>query len=180
MIGFYVFGNNTCEVIHMSDNKQLEQNKPENTMSILGRSLLTGFVGGILWSTIAVFLYYFNFVEVSPKSFVLRSWLKTDWTDSWLGDLVSVIIIGLLSIVTAMIYYGILKKVQTMWISVVYGIILWGIVFYLLQPIYANIPNLVELQSNSIVTSLCLFILYGTFIGYSISYDYHDTQVEQL
>lgn len=67
-----------------------------------------------------------------------------------------------------------------MWISVVYGIILWGIVFYLLQPIYTNIPKLVELNTNSIVTSLCLFILYGTFIGYSISYDYHDTQVEQL
>nr|WP_156290871.1 YqhR family membrane protein [Oceanobacillus salinisoli] len=180
MIGFYVIGNNTGEVIHVSENKQLEQNKhSENTMSLLGRSLLTGFIGGVFWGGIAVFLYYFNFTEVSPKSFVLRSWLRTEWTDRWLGDLVSVFLVGLLSIITALIYYGLFKKINSMWMGVLYGIILWGIVFYLLQPIFTNVPNLFEQKANTIVTNICLFILYGTFIGYSISYDYHDTEVQQ-
>lgn len=152
----------------------------ESSSTLLGRSLLTGFVGGILWSTISVLLYIFNFLEVSPKSFVLKSWLNKEWTDGWLGELISIIIIGLLSLATALIYYGILKKVKTLWVSVLYGVILWGIVFFLLQPIFTNVPGLFELQTNTIVTSICLFILYGTFIGYSISYDYHDSQVQEI
>lgn len=165
----------------MSENKKLEQNKQnENTSTLLGRSLLTGFVGGLLWSTISVLLYYFNFLEVSPKSFVLKSWISNAWTDRWLGDLISIILIGLLSLAIALIYYGLFKKIKSMWVGVVYGIILWGIVFFLLQPIFQNVPALLELQTNTIVTSICLYILYGTFIGYSISYDYHDSQVQEL
>lgn len=163
------------------NEKQLEQNKrTDSASSLLARSLLTGFIGGIFWSTIAVFLYYFNFMEVSPKSFVLRSWIKMEWTDGWLGDLVSVILIGLLSIITAFIYYVMLKKVQTMWISVLYGIVLWAIVFYILQPMFPNVSSLSNLQSDTIITTLCIYILYGTFIGYSISYDYHDSQLQEL
>ncbi|MFD1850600.1 YqhR family membrane protein [Oceanobacillus bengalensis] len=164
----------------MKGNKQLEQNKPENAItSLLARSLLTGFIGGLLWSTIAVFMYYFNFTEISPKSFLLRSWLKAEWTSGWLGDVISVILVGLLSVITALIYYGLFKKKDSMWLGVVYGIILWGIVFYLLQPIFTNVPDLLDLRINTIVSTICLFILYGTFIGYSISYDYHDTQIKE-
>ncbi|RKQ37767.1 YqhR family membrane protein [Oceanobacillus halophilus] len=164
----------------MAENNQLEQNKRnEDSMSLLARSLLTGFIGGLFWSTIAVILFYFNFSKVSPKSFILRSWLKTDWTSSWLGDLVSIVLIGVLSMIIALIYYGTLKKVKSMWVGVLYGIILWAIIFYLLQPIFNNVPGLFDLDTNTIVTTLCLYILYGIFIGYSISYDYHETQVKE-
>lgn len=59
-----------------------------------------------------------------------------------------------------------------------YGIVLWVILFYILQPIFPNIPSLHELDKDTIITTLCLFIVYGTFIGYSISYDYHEYQNE--
>ncbi|ASN05272.1 YqhR family membrane protein [Virgibacillus necropolis] len=161
----------------MGKKEKLEQNKQEKSYSLLARSLLTGFIGGLGWSTLGLIMYYFNFSKVSPTSFILRSWLNAKWTHEWLGDLISIVIIGVISIVVALVYYGLLRKISTMWIGTLFGIILWGIVFYLLQPIFPNIPPLNELGKDTIVSTLCLFILYGTFIGYSISYDYRDTAI---
>ncbi|EQB35992.1 MULTISPECIES: YqhR family membrane protein [Virgibacillus] len=157
-------------------NQQLEQNKHENPMTILSRSLLTGFIGGIIWSIFATILYYFNFTEVAPKSFILSSWFHAEWIDTWLGTVITIIAIGLLSLVTALVYYGLLKKVSSIWMGVVFGIVLWIIIFYIMNPIFSTVPQVADLDMDTIVTTLCVFILYGTFIGYSISYDYHDLQ----
>ncbi|WP_188453680.1 YqhR family membrane protein [Virgibacillus oceani] len=159
----------------MSDDKLLEQNKREKPMTLLTRSLTTGFIGGLLWSLLGLVMYYFNFSEVAPKTFLLRSWLTAEWTDSWLGNVVSILMVGVLSILTAFIYYGLFKKINSMWMASGFGIVLWFIVFYVAQPIFTNVPQLTDLSANTIVSTICLYILYGTFIGYSIAYDYHDT-----
>lgn len=149
----------------------------EDSSTLLGRSLLTGFIGGILASLIGIFMYKFNFIEVSAKSYVLRSWTTARWTDTWLGELVTILIIGVLSIGVALVYYGLLKKINSIWMGIVYGLILWGIVFCVLHPIFPNVPNVTELEWKTIVSSVCLYIVYGTFIGYSISFDYHDSVI---
>ena len=156
------------------DKKKLQQNQQEEFHSLFGRSLQIGFIGGLICSMFGLFLAYFNFTKVGPTSFMLRSWLDAKWTEEWLGNVISIIMIGVLSIVVAIIYYGLLKKMHSMWVGAIFGIVLWVIVFFLLQPIYPNIPPLEEIGKNTIVSTLCLFILYGTFIGYSISYDYND------
>lgn len=161
----------------MKEKEQLEQNKREKSYSLLSRSLLTGFIGGLLWSTLGLIMYYFNFASVGPTSFILRSWLTAEWTNEWLGDVISIVIIGVISILVALIYYGLLRKMRSMWVGTLFGVILWGVVFYLLQPIFPNIPSLHETDKNTIISTICLFILYGTFIGYSISYDYRDTVI---
>ena len=152
----------------------LEQNKHEKPISFLAKSLLTGFVGGVLWSLIGSIAAYFNFTSVSPASFILRSWLQNDWTDGWLGEVVSIIIIGLLSILVAILYYGLLKKMNGLWPSALFGIALWFLVYYVMEPIFPNVKHMTDLDSDTIVTTICLFVLYGIFIGYSISYEYQD------
>ncbi|ASK63221.1 hypothetical protein CFK37_14220 [Virgibacillus phasianinus] len=161
----------------MAKREKLEQNNREESRSLLARSLLTGFIGGLIASILGLIMYYFNFSKVGPTSYILRSWLEAKWTHEWLGDVISIVLTGVISIVVALIYYGIFKKMHSMWVGAVFGIVLWGILFYLLQPIFPNIPPLTELNKDTIVSTLCLFILYGTFIGYSISYDYNDTVV---
>ncbi|HLR40473.1 MAG TPA: YqhR family membrane protein, partial [Virgibacillus sp.] len=79
----------------------------------------------------------------------------------------------------AFIYYGLLKKVISMWMGVVYGLILWGIIFYILQPVFPTLTPVVDFDKETIVTTLGLFILYGTFIGYSISFDYNDMRIKE-
>lgn len=163
-----------------ADNQQSNEGKTEEQLSIFSRALLTGFIGGILWSSIGSLMYYFNFSEVAPKSFLLKSWLDATWIDRWLGTLIAILLAGVISMGAALIYYGLFKKINSMWMGLLYGVILWGIIFYLMQPIFSNIPQLIDLSYNTIVSTGCLFILYGTFIGYSISYDYHDMKIREL
>ncbi|MFD2759387.1 YqhR family membrane protein [Lentibacillus juripiscarius] len=158
-----------------NEDKQLEQNKREEPLSLLSRSLITGFVGGLVFGFLGIVLYFFNFSEVTPKSYLLRSWITAEWTDRWLGNALSVVMTGLLSIGVAFVYYIFFKKIENFLMGAVYGVILWGIVFYLLQPVFPNIPPLTDLNMYTIVSTICLYILYGTFVGYSISYDYNDT-----
>lgn len=161
----------------MKGNKRLEQNKKEESISILPRSLLTGFIGGVIWSIVGTLMYYFSFSELAPRFFVLRSWTRAEWADSWLGDVISILLIGAISVLTALIYYGLFKKINNMWVGVAYGVILWVIVFYLLQPIFTNVPAIADLKSNTIISTFSLYVIYGTFIGYSISYDYEDSRL---
>lgn len=148
-------------------------NKKLNT--ILPRSLFTGFIGGIIGSICGVVLYYFNFSEVAPRTFELRPWIGGEWTGRWIGDIISILIAGVLSMVPAFIYYGLFKKNKTVVFPAIFGAVLWVIIFLLLHLIFGDIPSATEMGMSTIVSTICLFILYGTFIGFSISYDYHDS-----
>src|SRR5699024_10756985 len=148
------------EVFRMENQDQrLEQNKQEEPVSSLSRSLLTGCIGGLLGGFFGVVLYYFNFSEVAPKSYLLRSWLTASWIDGWLGTVLSILMIGVISLLTAFIYFILFKKVNSLWMGVAYGIVLWFVVFYIIQPIFPNIPPLWALNANTIVLTICLYIL---------------------
>lgn len=159
----------------MSRNRQKRQAQ-DGPGTLLARALVIGFIGGVTWSIFGVTLYYFNFSEVAPKTYLLRSWLRADWTDGWLGDVVSILLVGILSVLVALIYYGLLKKANFLWVACLFGIVLWFIVFIVAKPIFPNVYPVSDLHTNTIVSTACLYILYGAFIGYSISYDYHDTR----
>ncbi|MDC3415497.1 YqhR family membrane protein [Aquibacillus salsiterrae] len=158
----------------MEKDKSLEQNQRAKPTSLIGNTIITGLVGGLLWSFFGFLSSFFNFSKVSPASFILRPWLVTGWSDGFLGQLISIVVIGILSIAIAIIYYLLFKHLKGIWPSAVFGIALWFIVFYLLQPIFPNIPHMTKLDSDTVVTTICLYLLYGTFIGYSISYAYLD------
>lgn len=163
----------------MTKREQTEKNESDNSAVVRSRSLSTGFWGGIIWSAAAVVMYYFNFAEVAPKTFFVKSWTAAKWGSGWLGDVISVLIAGVLSILIAFIYYGLLKKVNSMWMGAVYGIVLWGIIFYILQPVFPSVPQLLDFNKNTIISTICLFILYGIFIGFSISFDYRSAQIKE-
>lgn len=147
---------------------------------VFQRAILTGFIGGIFWGSVSIFLYYLNFMEISIRSIVLRSWVTNDWTNGWIGSVVSLLLLAIFSILAAIVYYSLWKRINTMWIGVIYGVILWIIVYYVFLPYIPNLPNLTQLSKETIVTTLSIFIIYGTFIGYSISYDYNDTVRDQI
>jgi hypothetical protein len=155
------------------DNPKLEQNKREKPVSQLGKVILTGFIGGIFWSFLAYLSSLLNFTEVSPN-LILQPIALGDWKNGTLGEIISIVLIGLLSIGVALAYYAILKRFKSMWIGFLYGIALWGLVFFILNPIFPNLQTVFELSRATIVTTVCLYILYGVFVGYSISFDYNE------
>lgn len=160
------------------EQAKLEQNQKEKPMSLITMTVITGLVGGILWSGIGYLTYLFHFTEIRPNA-VLEPWALGDWKNGWLGTVISILFLGLISIVVALIYYAVLKKFKHMYAGMAYGIILFLLVFLVLHPIFPSIEPIGELKRNTIITSICLYILYGTFIGYSISYEYEEQQYRE-
>jgi len=155
-----------------NQDQELEQNQREKPVPVFSKSLVIGFAGGILWSFVGAIAYVLNFSSVSAATFVLRSWIQTDWTSGWLGELIGILAVGLLSLGTAIVYFSLLKKAKGIAPAILFGVALWFIIFYLFNPVFAAVPEFYDFDSNTVVTTLCLFILYGTFVGYSISYEY--------
>lgn len=155
------------------DEKQLEQNKQESQSSFMSRVVGVGFFGGLIWSSFGFIAYYLNFSMVGP-ALVLAPWALGLWKSQWIGQLISILIIALLSILVAIGYRYAFAKIKSMWGGIVFGAALWGIVFYLLHPIFPGLEPMNTIGKNTITTTLCIYILYGVFIGYSISFEYRE------
>lgn len=159
----------------MEEEKKLEQNKREEPMSPAAKTAITGLFGGVLWSSLAYIFYLFSFTKI-PPNVVLDPWLIGDWKDGNLGQFMAIFILGLISILVAFGYFLALRKFNKIWISILFGLMLWGIVFFILNPIFPSIEPINKLDRNTITSTLCLYVLYGTFIGYSISFNYEESQ----
>jgi hypothetical protein len=153
--------------------EQLEQNQREKPLSPVAKAIVTGVVGGIFWSLIGYLAYIFNFSKLGP-ALVLQPWGVGEWKSEVLGQFVGIAAIGLLSIPVALIYKGLFSKIEGMWLGMVYGVGLWAFVFFILNPLFPDLQSVKELGWDTNITSVCLYILYGVFIGYSISFDYKE------
>ncbi|WP_027407762.1 YqhR family membrane protein [Anoxybacteroides tepidamans] len=163
----------------MKDHQQtLEQNKREQPMSLLLKAMITGFVGGVFWSLLGYLAYFFHFTEISPNMLLLP-WDIGDWKYGKRGNYLAIFLIGLLSILVALVYYVSLRKIKSMWAGIGYGVALWIIVFYVLNPLVPGLRSVAELDRNTVITTICLYILYGLFIGYSISFEAQESEYMQ-
>jgi hypothetical protein len=153
-----------------SKNLQLEQNQKEKPMSLIMKVVITGFFGGVFWSLLGYFAYTFHFTELSPNM-ILLPWAVGDWKYGRIGNYISIFLIGILSIFVALVYYAFLKNMKGIWVGIVYGIALWALIFFVFNPIFPNLQSIAELSRDTIITTICLYILYGVFIGYSISFE---------
>ncbi|MFF2448625.1 YqhR family membrane protein [Neobacillus sp. NPDC058068] len=158
-------------------NEQESVNYPK-PMSFLAMVFWTGLFGGVFWGTVGFFAYYFNFTEIRPNV-ILEPWALGDWKIGWLGTVISIIFLGVFSVVAAFIYYACLKKFKGYWFGIGYGIVLFLLVFFILNPLFPGIKPFNDLNIDTIITSICLYILYGIFIGYSINYEYQINNVQE-
>ncbi|WP_078552912.1 YqhR family membrane protein [Bacillus alkalicellulosilyticus] len=152
-------------------SEQLEQSRNEEPMSFNAKVATIGFVGGVFWSLIGYLAFFFNFMRVGP-ALVLMPWALGDWKNGYIGQIVGIFVLGLLSILAAFLYKIVLRKFDNIWAGMFFGGALWFLVFYFLNPLFHGLKPLTQLDINTIITSLSLYILYGVFIGYSISYEF--------
>ncbi|WP_239674375.1 YqhR family membrane protein [Mangrovibacillus cuniculi] len=154
----------------MSDKKKLDQNQQEKPMSLQAMSLLTGLIGGLVWSGIGYIFYYFNLTKLSPK-IILEPIAVGAWKDGWLGVVIALTLYGILGMGLGFFYYAALKRFRSIYVAVGFGVALYAVVFVVLHPLFPSMPSILKLDLNTMLTSLCLYILFGTFVGFSISYE---------
>jgi hypothetical protein len=158
-----------------------DQHKKTNypkPMSFVAMVFWTGLFGGLFWGAIGFFDYYFNFTEIRPNV-ILEPWALGNWKNEWIGTVISILFIGVFSIVAAFIYSLLLKNFKGIWMGLGYGIVLFLLVFFVLNAIFPGMKPLFDLSRDTIITSVCLYMIYGLFIGYSINYEYESTKVEE-
>ncbi|HEY4551899.1 MAG TPA: YqhR family membrane protein [Bacillaceae bacterium] len=147
-------------------------------MGLLKLSVITGFVAGLLGSMSGYAAHYFKFTKADPH-LIMAPFRGLEWVDTWLGYAIAILLYGILSIGTALIYYIALRKRKTPWTGLLYGVGIFLLIFLVLPPILPDIRPLFENERNTLITELCIFICYGLFIGYSISYEYNEQQYFQ-
>jgi len=148
-------------------------------MSFPAMVFWTGLFGGLFWGTLGFLAYYFNFTEVRPNV-ILLPLLNAHWKYGWAGTVISIIIMGIVSVGAAFIYYLLLRKLNSIWTGIGYGIVMFLLVFFILNPIlFPNVKAIFDLSRDTIITSVCLYILYGVFIGYSINYEYENKKSQE-
>lgn len=155
----------------MGENQQkLDQNQREKPMSFIMLTVITGLFGGIFWSSMAYLAYVFNFTDIRPNV-ILEPWALGRWKEEWLGTVISIMAIGLFSVGAALVYYAAIRKINSIWAGAAFGLVLFFVVFYVLNPIFPGIKPFWDLSKDTLITSACFYILYGVFVGYSISYE---------
>ena len=158
-------------------NEPKKSNYPK-PMSFTALVFWTGLFGGLFWGTIGFIAYYFNFTEVRPNV-ILEPWALGKWKNEWLGTVISIILLGIFSVGAAFVYSIALKKFNGIWLGLGYGIVLFLLVYLILNPIFPGIKPFLDLGRDTIITTICLYLVYGLFIGYSINYEYEINHMEE-
>lgn len=149
--------------------------KRERKLLII-RTIITGFIGGILLYLAILFFTYFNFIDETIYAILISKInLPASIHKPLFRGITLLFILGLTSTVIALIYYGLLRKIFNIWVSVLFGLGIFGLSILLIK-IYVKTKNWFIYDGTTYITLICLFILYGLFIGYSIAFDYNDTK----
>ncbi|HEK9101564.1 hypothetical protein KFD70_16695 [Bacillus pfraonensis] len=138
--------------------------------SITKKFVQIGLFGGVFWGSIWYFLHVFSFTEAGPNylllPFALGAWKAGVW-----GNVLGIVCMGLLSILVAFLYKALFKRFEGILPGILYGLFWWSILFFGLGSIAPVIKNALHLPKETIVTTICIFILYGVFITYSVSFE---------
>lgn len=157
---------------------QQEENSYYSKSSVRTNVLWIGFFGGLLASLFGIAAHYVHFIEFSPN-FILTSWSNQSWMNAWQGLLITVLLFALLSIALAFLYYVVCKKMNGMLVYMLFGVFCWALLLFVCNPLFRDLPALSTLSADSIITSICIFVVYGVFVGYSISFDHQEYSREQ-
>jgi uncharacterized membrane protein YagU involved in acid resistance len=134
-----------------------------------------GFFAGLFWGLIKLFFYAFEFTKVEP-AFFAKTWYVSGYLITRQGYVVSMFWIIVGSIASALLYAALFRKLKGPWPGVIYGLVWWAALFLWIGPATGMTEPIWEMDRNSFWTELCLFVLWGEFIGFSINFEFTDEQ----
>lgn len=147
-----------------------EANKQKRTNPFLF-SLYIGFFAGLIWGGVKIVEYKLKFTTVVP-GFLLGGVMEHAYLETWQGMLAGWASFIVLSMAAALLYGFLLRHRTGPWYGFAYGIVWWGLLYLLVGPFYKMMPAVQLLDRTTFYADLCLFVLWGLFIGYSISMEF--------
>ncbi|CCQ94451.1 conserved membrane hypothetical protein [[Clostridium] ultunense Esp] len=123
-------------------------------------ALEVGFFGALIWSGVLYLLYWLRLSKLSP-SHIAQGFLKPEYLFRWEGVFFSLILLALYSILVSFLYVYTLARINSPWLGVALGIILWSAMM-----------GWRSMDWNTLASTLSIFVLYGVFVGYSLSAEF--------
>jgi hypothetical protein len=135
--------------------------------------LSLGFFAGLIWGTIRGVAYWLKFTKLTPgllaDPFFRISFLKTGW-----GYAVGIGVFIVFSMICSLLYFALFGKIRGPHMGVVYGFLWWVVIFGFIGPLLGMSDKLTMIGWNTLFTELCIFLLWGIFIGYTIAFEFTD------
>lgn len=136
-------------------------------------ALNLGFFAGIIWSIVHWVLYIMKFTLVLP-GYLVEPFFRTAFLHTIMGHAVGIGSFVVFSIIAALLYQVMLVRFRGPWMGIVYGAVWWSVLFVVAGPLLGMMQPVHLIGWNSLLTELCLFLLWGVFIGYSVAFEFHD------
>jgi hypothetical protein len=136
-------------------------------------ALYIGFYAGVIWGLARWMLYLLQFTKVSPSFLIIPLYSK-HFVGSWVGQTVGISAFILMSIIASLLYAVFLRKMKGPWPGIIFGAVWWVAVSVIIGPLFGMEPAIWNIDLNSMLCDVCIFILWGVFIGYSITLEFTD------
>jgi uncharacterized membrane protein YagU involved in acid resistance len=141
-------------------------------------ALMVGFYAGLIWGTLRIFSYTLGFTQVVP-GFLVEPFFLHHFLLGYGGIGLELISFTLLSFVASILYMILFSRKIGPWPGILYGIV-WFVGLYLVVGPFAGLlPPLGIIAWNSLWSDGCIFLLWGVFIGYSISFEFTDERAHK-
>jgi thiamine transporter ThiT len=141
-------------------------------------ALYIGFFAGLIWGAVQMMYSFLRFSSL-PPGFIVEAFFKKSFLVSWQGYMLGWAVFVVFSIAASMLYMLILSTVAGPWAGLGYGMLWWTVIFLLIGPYNGMMSRITRLEWNTIISELCLFLLWGLFIGYSIAFEFNDERVRE-
>ncbi|MDZ5712139.1 YqhR family membrane protein [Jeotgalibacillus haloalkalitolerans] len=139
------------------------------TIKRIPLAIYTSIAGAFLFYSLYRIYVFFHFIEkeLLKPGF---SFIAADFQKGWLSEIIFFVIILCCSVLWALIYYVLFKNSHTVFPGILSGLFVLGALLLAGWFFEWRIDPAV-LKTRTIVSLFSLFILYGLFTGYSISYE---------
>jgi cation transport ATPase len=141
-------------------------------------ALELGFFAGLIWGLLRWLFYTLHFTVVAP-GFLAEPFFKHSFMNTTAGHLVGLLFFIALSVVASLVYTFMFRKWKGPMPGIVYGLVWWVIFFVLTGPKLGMMNPLHRLTWDSIYTEICVFVLWGLFIGYTVAVEYTDERMRE-
>ncbi|WP_151734330.1 YqhR family membrane protein [Paenibacillus tengchongensis] len=131
-----------------------------------------GFFAGAIWGLIRWLLYWLRFTKV-PPGFLGEPFFRHDFLVTAPGHLAGYLLFIAFSMIAAMIYVLLFRKLRGPWPGMLYGILWWSALFLGGARTFLMMPPF-RLPWNTVTTEFCIFLLWGMFIGYTAAIEFTD------
>ncbi|XID94134.1 YqhR family membrane protein [Paenibacillaceae bacterium WGS1546] len=136
-------------------------------------SLKIGFFAGLIWGLVRWLAAGLNFTDVNA-AFLLDPFVPNRILGGALWQFAGWAAFIGMSMIAALVYLGLFRKISGPWPGLAFGAAWWGLVYAWAGPLVGAVPPLRRIGWHSIATDFCLFLLWGLFIGYSIAFELHN------